>query len=242
MDKTVTSKGIAWELSHSIWMIWSFFPTGFFNYISFFYIGYRTKQKKWHIVGFVYLALFIFFVFSMQVFPSEHWMTDIGVAGILLSWILSVFHVFKVRTEYLLRLEAILKINKKGVKDLENRIRQEYFSSDTTLDSLEKTLQNEDSQEYSKTEKTDRPEFLSPVNINTADEGTIATIPSIGGIVAKKIIMVREAEGEFKSLNDFVVKMNFKPHVIEKIKDYIIVSVTEAPVENGEQKGRIIDF
>jgi hypothetical protein len=35
MMRSITEKGIGWELRNSIWMLWVFFPFAFFNYSTF---------------------------------------------------------------------------------------------------------------------------------------------------------------------------------------------------------------
>lgn len=62
------------------------------------------------------------------------------------------------------------------------------------------------------------------VNINTADEALLMTLPGIGEAKAKSIIAYREEKGSFKSKEDIMNITGIKQAVYEKIKDAICVN------------------
>lgn len=64
MANGYTNKGVKWELFQSIWVLFVFTPFGFLNWVSFFYIFARAKQKKWLIAGWIYFAIFLFTILS----------------------------------------------------------------------------------------------------------------------------------------------------------------------------------
>jgi hypothetical protein len=43
---SVTAKGKRWEILHSLWIGWTF-TLGIFNWVAYFYIGIRARQRKW---------------------------------------------------------------------------------------------------------------------------------------------------------------------------------------------------
>ena len=61
------------------------------------------------------------------------------------------------------------------------------------------------------------------VNINTADETLLCTLPGIGGTRAAAIITYRTQNGRFKSIEDIMLVPGIKDSVYSKVKDYIRV-------------------
>lgn len=62
------------------------------------------------------------------------------------------------------------------------------------------------------------------VNINTADEARLMTLPGIGEAKAKSIIAYREEKGAFKKTEDIMNITGIKQAVYDKIKDAICVN------------------
>lgn len=65
------------------------------------------------------------------------------------------------------------------------------------------------------------------LDVNHALEEEIAELPAIGAIRAKKIVEVRNTQGVFKDLNDFIIKTELKPHIVDKIRDKIYFKAPE---------------
>ena len=61
------------------------------------------------------------------------------------------------------------------------------------------------------------------VNINTADEAQLCTIPGIGPSRAKSIITYRQENGRFGTIEDIMKVSGIKDKFFSKIKDYITV-------------------
>lgn len=128
MSSSLTSKGKEWEKINSRWMLWTLLSMGFLNYVSFFYISKKTDQKKWFYSALVYLAIFVIFMLADEFMTNS----DFFVSIFIISWLVSIFHVFKVRTEYLLRLEARedAGIEDRKVAMLKEKIAKEYETQD----------------------------------------------------------------------------------------------------------------
>ena len=62
------------------------------------------------------------------------------------------------------------------------------------------------------------------VNLNTADEATLCTLPGIGASRAQSIIAYRTKNGAFKRTEDVMKVSGIKEAAFEKIKDLITVS------------------
>jgi competence protein ComEA len=63
----------------------------------------------------------------------------------------------------------------------------------------------------------------SLININTATQEELETLPQIGSITAEKIINYRQTEGYFISIEDIQKVPGIGPATYEKIKDLITV-------------------
>ena len=61
------------------------------------------------------------------------------------------------------------------------------------------------------------------VNLNTADQSTLMTLPGIGESKARAIISYREAQGGFQSAEEIMQVEGIKEGVFLKIKDKIVV-------------------
>ena len=62
------------------------------------------------------------------------------------------------------------------------------------------------------------------VNLNTADEALLCTLPGIGESRAKSIIAYRKEHGPFEKPDDIMKVSGIKQAAFEKIRDYVIVS------------------
>ncbi|MBN2694780.1 helix-hairpin-helix domain-containing protein [bacterium] len=62
------------------------------------------------------------------------------------------------------------------------------------------------------------------VNINTASESELTSLPGVGASKAKNLIEYREIEGEFTSINEILNVPGFSEALLSKISDQITVS------------------
>jgi hypothetical protein len=103
---SVTAKGKRWETLHSLWIGWTF-TFGLFNWIAFIYIGLRAKQWKWILWGVLYLVPIAVVILLLVADASAALGAALGMPALLLTFVVgvtSIFHAFKVRKEYLVRL------------------------------------------------------------------------------------------------------------------------------------------
>ncbi len=239
---SVTDRGRLWELKNSMWMLWVFLTFGFFNYISFFYVSYKVKQRKWFVAGILYSIPFILMMTTSDTVLSDHWLNDVGTISYMIGFIVSIIHVVKIRPEYLLRLDAKLSsgYKEKEMDHLKKAIAREYGATPKMNQQRVITPQIVDEQIKFNEEKEMRVE---QVVINETTEEELAKIPGIGGLFAKKIISTRSQENGFQSFNHFVEVLSVKPHVAEKIKPYLLFPEKETVVVSAKKtEGRVIDF
>ena len=62
-----------------------------------------------------------------------------------------------------------------------------------------------------------------PVNINTADAATLASLPGIGQSRAQAIVSYRQDHGNFKSIEDLAGVKGISKGYVEKNKQYLTV-------------------
>lgn len=68
-----------------------------------------------------------------------------------------------------------------------------------------------------------RSDSLQLVNINTASQEELESLPGIGPALARQIIAYRTVNGPFKSIEDILDVPGIGPKTFEKIKDLITV-------------------
>lgn len=122
-----TSKGKKWETLHSLWVGWTF-TLGFFNWIAFLYIGLRAKQLKWILAGLLYSVPFIIEMFVLDTETRDSTLGNLTIALQLILAVVSIIHAFKVRKEYLLRLEVLQRARRTANREatLRRSIEAEY--------------------------------------------------------------------------------------------------------------------
>ena len=70
---------------------------------------------------------------------------------------------------------------------------------------------------------TEAPSSSELININTASQTELETLPGIGPTTAQKIIQYREANGPFVNIEDIINVSGIGPGTFERIKDLITV-------------------
>ena len=75
----------------------------------------------------------------------------------------------------------------------------------------------------SKIDKSKAGESSEMVNINTADEKALDTLPGVGPAMAKRIIEFRETEGAFQSIEDIKKVRGIGDAKFAKMKDKICI-------------------
>ncbi|TCS96608.1 ComEA family DNA-binding protein [Hazenella coriacea] len=249
---SITNRGQKWEWLNSIWILWTF-AFGFFSWISFFYIGFRTKQTKWIISGIIYAIPFILAMIFMDGDNNpnnDHWMVNVTAGLTLFLGIIAIVHAFLVRKEYLLRLSTI-KANKINQNEaLKRKIEAEYGNR------VQPTHQPNQSHAHLFEEKKEPTSFSpnhhavessstippnqSPINLNLASEEMIASLPGIGTVLARAAIQHRQYRGGFQSLEEFAFLLQLKPHIVERIRPLVVV--TPIYPKQPSSHGRMVDY
>ena len=66
--------------------------------------------------------------------------------------------------------------------------------------------------------------IIGKININSANEETLTSLPGVGPTTATRISDYRKANGPFKSVDDLLNIRGIGPKVLDKIKPFVTVS------------------
>jgi DNA uptake protein ComE-like DNA-binding protein len=80
------------------------------------------------------------------------------------------------------------------------------------------------------------------VDLNHASEQELAALPSIGIILAKRAVDLRETRGGFRSVEDFGEALDLKPHKVERIRPLVSASTPVQRSQPPESPGRVVDY
>ena len=246
MLKPITNKGLFWELRNSIWTLWTFFPFGFFNYISFFYIAARLKDKKLLVYGVLYALPFMNVMGLDSIENPPTWYEDFSYIALFIVWIISIVHVIKVRRHYLLSKPDTVSYADQLAE--ENRQLQQKLQSLTTNKEEPKVTLDIPEAPIKAVRQT--PNTIentnvngAPIDLNVATEKELASITEIGPLLSSKIILERQQIGRFTSYEHFTQVMDFKPHIAHKLKKHVTVIALETPkAPTSTKQGRVIDY
>ncbi|MGX6443807.1 ComEA family DNA-binding protein [Neobacillus sp. K501] len=234
------NKKTFWEVKNSLWILFTF--TIVLNWVAFFVIGHKAKYKKWKMYGALYSFPFILFIIFDELFYVGE--IPIGLA-LMVGWISSIIHAFRIRKEYLLRLEAVELAKPEEERRLRGKIESEYGVrlKQETASSQMNGQQIPVPQPSRKMVDSNPVQMVNsvPLDLNHASELELAELPGVGAILAKKAIKERANRGGFRSLEDFSQPLGLKPHIVERIRPLVVVTV---PKEDQPQawSGRMVDF
>lgn len=177
---SVTSMGRKWEWLHSLWIGWTL-PIGFSSWISFFYIGWRTRRVRWILWGGVYFATFAAFAFFATV-NSEGQVTSVAAGLMIVAGIVSVVHAFAIRGDYLVLLENSMQ----EVADAGERTRRgleaEYETQTGSQTLVDRSEQSTPSGSSGNNAVPDKPEIsreevtASPAETPPSEPGEVSLV------------------------------------------------------------------
>ena len=85
-------------------------------------------------------------------------------------------------------------------------------------------------------------EIKEKLDINLCSEDDFLSLPGMSLLSAKRAVELRETQGDYKSIDDFVARNAIKPHFMVRMESMIMV--TEKQVKNVEtpRRGRMLDL
>lgn len=204
--------------------------------------------------GALYSIPFILTMAFGDRYETTEWQWDLIGFSLVGGWIASMIHAFRIRKEYLYRLEAIelrepyedYKLRGQiqaeyGVKFNRTPLEQPPTPQPSYVEQPKPVLQKVPTQPANNLPPTQpEPPKTEPIDLNKASEFELAGLPGVGPILAKKAIMERERIGGFQSLEDFSQLLNLKPHHVEKIRPLVVVGPPQVAAQ--KRSGRMVDF
>lgn len=222
---------------NSLFLIFAFIPI--LNSFAFFYVGKHSKMKKYTILGCTTIILQIILTFlSLQMFKfifpdsvmrvitslymilnvhSEPQVTLISFYSEIIVYIIIFITVFVNRKKYVKMFN-----NKNNRRNIKSRLEADNHNASGNIETIVKSDKK----------------IIDFVDINTASEDEIATIPGITIIDAKKAVAYREEHIGFGSKHEFFRIINAKPHIIARAEEFILVGEVKQTKKNSEANGK----
>ena len=79
------------------------------------------------------------------------------------------------------------------------------------------------------------------IDLNTATEQQLATLPGIGVVLAKKVVAERERQNGFDSVEQFLESMEIMPHFAVQIEELVFVDKPQKPKTPAVPISRVVD-
>lgn len=243
--ESVTSKGAGWEWAHSLWILWTIVSLG---WIAFLYVGIRVRRPLWIVWGIVYFILYIIGSSGTSTFAS---------IVFLIAFVVPIVNAFRIRKEYLVLL-AQKQAENSRVDTVQNTqpndrryepLKQTQSEKDypraggeVKPPPLPNTVANESSDAQVSLPTSPQEQLI---DLNSASEAQLASLPGIGPIIAKRANALREQGRRFASAEDFGEALNITSHNVERLKPLVTVADSSRETNQGTEKGssgRIVDF
>ncbi|OCA87832.1 hypothetical protein A8F94_08300 [Bacillus sp. FJAT-27225] len=198
---TSTKKSALWGFLNSWWILLSFIFL--FNWTAFFFVGFKVRHRKWAIWGFIYSVPFILFFIGLETLNTDKWPFNMIMILALLGWISSIIHAFRIRKEYLLRLEALKLINSNEERRMREAIESEYgvrlgkqaprtVAKQETRQTPRSTEERAIRQVYH-TEQQQTPAYEKTTEMNVSPKGNLTDVPEQERIAPKPAEIVQSS-------------------------------------------------
>jgi DNA uptake protein ComE-like DNA-binding protein len=73
----------------------------------------------------------------------------------------------------------------------------------------------------------------APLDLNRASEAEIAALPSVGAMLARQAVQMREARGGFRSVEEFGFELRLREHVMARLRPLVTVEAAEEPAASA---------
>lgn len=242
-NRGVTGRGWAWELLNSWWIAFSLADL---CWIGFFYIGRKARQRKWIVMGFIFLALqTVSFILGGLIPESVFrnvmiflWLC-LYPAGIILS--------FMERKNYLICRDVLISAN------AEEKERQDYRAAVMRHYAAQGVISAQPAASFAVREPVETPTENELLDVNRCCEADLATLPGVSVALAMKAVRYRTEHNGFASTQEFYSVLELKPHFIVQLEDRISCGAYPGPLTSGpaepadpgaspERKGRKLDL
>lgn len=229
--ESITGQTNFWEIKQTAWFFLGFVPLLFFT--AFIFPAIKMKNKIYWGYTAVFGAVVILFLTN-----------PLSEDGEIVLWVLFMSHFFS--------LALLMNIRAKYLKFIANK--EKHSSMAAVLNSqtaASEKIKSEDNKPSSDTKQTSSsakatsaPSESSShlININTCTEEELIALPGLNIIDAKKTISLREQNGDFGSIEEFITALHIKPHIAAPLYDYITAQPSFKAAPQSAGRTRKIDL
>jgi len=224
-----------------VWPFFVFFGMG--SSISFVYAGVKHKMRNLVVLGVAYgLAFALAIAISEPTGGTAEEFSDTSGVIILLIWVISTVHAFRVNKKHRMSLLGQLPLGE--VREVST------LSPGATPTSSFESLSAGYFSGQDQLKETSNTNMVSavPVDVNSADLQTLLARLSLSPESAERVLLDRQTAGGFQRVDEFVRSAGLKPHEFAKIRNLVEVvprTQTELPTNEFESRpgsGRVLDL
>jgi DNA uptake protein ComE-like DNA-binding protein len=224
-----------------VWPFFVFFGMG--SSISFVYAVVKHKMRNLVVLGVAYgLAFALAIAISEPTGGTAEEFSDTSGVIILLIWVVSTVHAFRVNKKHRMSLLGQLPLGE--VREVST------LSPGATPTSSFESLSAGYFSGQDQIKETSNTNMVSavPVDVNSADLQTLLARLSLSPESAERVLLDRQTAGGFQRVDEFVRSAGLKPHEFAKIRNLVEVvprTQTELPTNEFESRpgsGRVLDL
>lgn len=129
---SITKKGTAWETKNSLWIVLNLIIL--LNGLGLYYAGKKVKVKKWIKHGLIYISI-MWATVIIGIIAKGSILDTISMYIFFINYIACIVQSFRIRKEYLIRLELV---ETRGIDELETnklriKIANEYATNNSKI-------------------------------------------------------------------------------------------------------------
>lgn len=232
------------------WHLLIFSNSQIFNYIDilgiFFLIimgillwvaGQRSKHVKVKLVGLFSVIFWLFLSIRLDYYNGRYdGLINIIIFGHIVFVLKTAWDNYDdldLRREYLQGIPVVIMQKEEKTKQSEQPEQPKEISKTEEIHQADKVPKEESS--------VRQEADIGLIDVNGCSAEKLATLPGISIVTAKKMIEIRNQQGGFHSVDEFVMKSGIKPHFATDIIKRLTISVNTDSHMN-KTKGRKLDI
>lgn len=223
---TVNGKSRTWHFVNSLWVLLALLPL--VCWAPFWIVGGKVNHKPYKISAYVHTAIAVcLFLGILTVWEGG------CLAMAVIHYFVIIIHCLVIRKKYLRLLSQ-----KEAKRQIEKKLAAGEMKPVSAPADIQQVIADAVAAPVAKIVPA---EPVKKLNVNSCTEEQLCALPGIGIVEAKKMMALREKNGDFSSVEAFIVAVGIKPHVAVHIVDAVCAEPTE--VWNSGKKGvRILDI
>lgn len=199
-------------------MLLTILGCGFVSFAGFLYLGARTRRRSYWAFTLVYGVIGLVAVMLMDRGRAGSAMAGAGVVMLLGGWAASVAHGLAINADYL-RWKALGE----GFQ-IEPPAMRPATRSTMPQDVRPSVPRRAERDGLAVIATPEPPAEPVLVDVNTADVGTLAQLPGLDVLSARRIVEARAVYGEFESLEQAAALAPLRPSTVPALRPWVTVS------------------